>query len=381
MSQVEWYYARDNRQMGPVSAAELKRLAMFDELRPDDLVWKEGMTEWAAARNVRGLFEPEGGEIAAGVGGSAVRAGNPAAKAGTVAAKPQEPTAGRHLFDAIMNSFRSSFNAHFVEATAGVFRACGSYGLFVAAVLTAICCIVVASKVATLENLLWGAIWVLVLLALQYVAGKSFAAIDQLNRTIAGHLSSSLVPDCVAVLGVVFGIAALLGSIAAAVAAGNYLLIVAGVATFFVGAYVSVIALNWPMLNISIAPETLAGEECIGVLTFALKAILRLIPVAFGAGVLCGTVAMGFACYAAFAGEIKEGVPLVAAQAPAVAPVSVLLHSAALPLAAYLFSLFVNLVLNIWRAVLSLPGKLDVLAEKHDDEIGRGQPDTVTTHD
>ena len=30
MSQVEWYYARDNRQMGPVSSAELKRLASAD---------------------------------------------------------------------------------------------------------------------------------------------------------------------------------------------------------------------------------------------------------------------------------------------------------------------------------------------------------------
>ena len=27
MSPVEWYYARDNKQMGPVSSLELKRLA------------------------------------------------------------------------------------------------------------------------------------------------------------------------------------------------------------------------------------------------------------------------------------------------------------------------------------------------------------------
>ena len=54
---------------------------------------------------------------------------------------------------------------------------------------------------------------------------------------------------------------------------------------------------------------------------------------------------------------------------------------AALPLVAYLLFLLVNLVLNLWHSLLSLPGKLDLLAEQHDQQIGRGQRDTVTTHD
>jgi hypothetical protein len=45
--------------MGPVSAAELKRLALAGELRRDDLLWREGLTDWSAAKNVRGLFEDE----------------------------------------------------------------------------------------------------------------------------------------------------------------------------------------------------------------------------------------------------------------------------------------------------------------------------------
>ena len=35
MSAVEWYYARDNKQMGPVPAIELKRLATAGEIGPD----------------------------------------------------------------------------------------------------------------------------------------------------------------------------------------------------------------------------------------------------------------------------------------------------------------------------------------------------------
>ena len=53
MTPIEWYYARGNKQMGPVTAVELKRLAAAGELHPDDLVWREGLTEWAPAERAR----------------------------------------------------------------------------------------------------------------------------------------------------------------------------------------------------------------------------------------------------------------------------------------------------------------------------------------
>jgi hypothetical protein len=90
MNQVEWYYARDNKQMGPMSPAELKRLAVVSEIGPDDLVWREGMTEWAAARNVRGLFDGESPAAAAAAAGeSAVNVGHFGLKVGESSAKPQ----------------------------------------------------------------------------------------------------------------------------------------------------------------------------------------------------------------------------------------------------------------------------------------------------
>jgi len=56
MPEVLWYYARDDQPMGPVSASELKQLAEVGELKPDDLLWREGMDEWTTAINLRGLF-------------------------------------------------------------------------------------------------------------------------------------------------------------------------------------------------------------------------------------------------------------------------------------------------------------------------------------
>jgi hypothetical protein len=53
----QWYYARDDRQLGPVTLAMLQQFAATGQLRPDDLVWKDGMGDWAEARTVGGLFD------------------------------------------------------------------------------------------------------------------------------------------------------------------------------------------------------------------------------------------------------------------------------------------------------------------------------------
>jgi hypothetical protein len=60
MADVQWYYARNDQQFGPVSAAELKQLADSGRLAPDDLLWREGMDAWATAVNLRGLFDEPG---------------------------------------------------------------------------------------------------------------------------------------------------------------------------------------------------------------------------------------------------------------------------------------------------------------------------------
>lgn len=59
MAEVQWYYARNDQQFGPVSAAELKQLAEAGRLSPDDLLWREGMEQWTTAVNLRGLFAAE----------------------------------------------------------------------------------------------------------------------------------------------------------------------------------------------------------------------------------------------------------------------------------------------------------------------------------
>lgn len=64
---ADWYYARNNQQVGPVSDDDMHRLAEEGNLRPGDLVWRDGLAEWvpaesqgfAGGRSARGTAEDD----------------------------------------------------------------------------------------------------------------------------------------------------------------------------------------------------------------------------------------------------------------------------------------------------------------------------------
>jgi phage shock protein PspC (stress-responsive transcriptional regulator) len=56
MANDQWFYAKHGQKTGPVAGSVLKQLARSGELSIGDLVWREGMSEWAAASKVKGLF-------------------------------------------------------------------------------------------------------------------------------------------------------------------------------------------------------------------------------------------------------------------------------------------------------------------------------------
>lgn len=43
---MQWYYAINNQRLGPVSQADLERLAAEGTIKPDTLVWRAGMAQW-----------------------------------------------------------------------------------------------------------------------------------------------------------------------------------------------------------------------------------------------------------------------------------------------------------------------------------------------
>lgn len=49
---IQWFLARDGKQHGPLSDMELKKLIELGHLKPTDLLWRQGFSDWRAANSV-----------------------------------------------------------------------------------------------------------------------------------------------------------------------------------------------------------------------------------------------------------------------------------------------------------------------------------------
>jgi hypothetical protein len=87
---TEWYYAKDNQQLGPIPPSQLKMMAQGGQLSPEDLVWKEGMAEWQPAGKIKGLFDPGTMPAAATAVAHAGAAGAAARQSGQTQQQPQQ---------------------------------------------------------------------------------------------------------------------------------------------------------------------------------------------------------------------------------------------------------------------------------------------------
>ncbi|HLH55185.1 MAG TPA: RDD family protein [Verrucomicrobiae bacterium] len=66
---MNWYYAEAGQQNGPVDDAQLDQLVQSGRIKPETLVWKEGMANWQPYGQVQGS---QGGTATATVPGQAV---------------------------------------------------------------------------------------------------------------------------------------------------------------------------------------------------------------------------------------------------------------------------------------------------------------------
>jgi hypothetical protein len=126
--------------------------------------------------------------------------------------------------------------------------------------------------------------------------------------------------------------------------------------SLFAGIYLGFVALNPAAIGMRVEPRKRLSEDAIGVLTFVLKMLLQAVPVAFGVGVVCGTLTLILACYQV---ATAEGIAIFEAGKNMTTAGSLLVHWAAAPLLAYLAFLACHVPIDLWRAILALPEKLD----------------------
>lgn len=246
--------------------------------------------------------------------------------------------------------------ARYEAIETGVEKA-GHYALIVAAALGLIYGVVAAFKWDQLSPALIGLIWIPCVAVAQFVAFKFSSTSRGLIRSSGSQLSSKSFLDCLALWSLLLGVIALAGLTYDAIRNDSLSTFGFGVVTFAGCELVVWLCLNPSLLNINIIPASTAGEEAIGVLTFAMKALLRLVPIAFGVGVIVGD----FEILAAIIRLFRDQEYSVSG---ATGSAWLVLGSAALPLIGYVLFVLNYLVLDVIRAILAVPEKLDVIAKK-----------------
>jgi hypothetical protein len=386
MASTEWYYAHDGQQAGPVSAVELKQLADAGRLRPDDLVWQEGMKDWTPARKVKGLFEakqaaaapasavaappvvatplpkatdrpPSGIEritIATAERGPAERPA--AAEMPTVVAAAREPVPRRHLIERLLAGIARRTGRPFVEAASLLFTEVGHWGLYAAMLGSLGLGIACATRLHDYVPLLAQVLVLPALVIVQFVARRLLDACRRLAHTGGAKIGSPALLETCALVAMLIGIATLVGMTVLAVQARLVWLALPGVTAFIVLEYLAIVALCPETLDLSVDPDAPLVEEAIGVLSFAVMTLAHLAPVLWGVGVIWAAVAAILAAVAVF----SQLAPLGPMCGESAALVLLLILA---PLWVYGKLVAYQLLVAVIRAVLVVPERLDKIAE------------------
>jgi hypothetical protein len=388
---AQWYYARDGRQSGPVTSAQLRALAKAGELSSSDLVWKEGFAAWVPASQIRGLLPPDAlgnGEPAPDGAppdwSQAKEALNQAAQTVGIALHRSREGFDRYhaavaggFWDDLLSGIRRTFPASLIDWLSRCALQSGTVALALFAVIAPAYSIIQSIQLDSLLGCAVAVIKFLVLVIMLYVARRMIATLNQLIRGTPTRMASTAFLDCLVLISLLIGVVTV-GLAGFATVTGEMPLLGYCAAVFIAttSAYGAMLCLHPTLLNVVIAPDVSFGEEAVGVMSGLLKVFLCSVPVLFGMGVIVGTVGYAISAAIALAGtsdarEWIEQMNRFGRSGLMPRPVVFLLFaggfegavvtSALLPVFAYVTSVMGYLALDCARSIMIVPRKLDAL--------------------
>jgi len=262
-----------------------------------------------------------------------------------------DPLISVKLLDRFLEWIRRIFPPEKFEALSKWFVRYGHIGMFSAAILSLIFWIIAAIAEPSIIFVLYGIGYAVLLLILQYTAGRFLHAGGSLINSSPSKLASGAFLDCLALLMEVAGILLFLRFLMR----GQLSYFVVGLGVWALCDSIAYIALHPLMVNITISEDTRAGEEAIGIMSFLVKAVVRIVPMAFGVGSIIGLVALLVATFSLLFGGTPEG---------GRAALKLIILCACLPFLSYVFFALYHLTIDVLRAILVLPQKFDEALKK-----------------
>jgi hypothetical protein len=255
-----------------------------------------------------------------------------------------------NLLEKIVDFFKSLLTENLLNFCIKWLSIVGHFGIIVAAGLGFLFSLIFAIKVNSFNGFLMGIVWVLLLFVIQYTAHKFSSAGENLIKNNPSQLASKTFLDCFGFLVLIGGAVMFIMSLVDLIKGAPFKVFLEGLAIFVFLEFVALVAFNPKTIMVKIVKNNSAGQEALGIITFFIKTMMKLIPILFGALIVIGTVMLfvyGIKLFGDGAGFAWRVIQI------GVAPQ--IIYAALLPFLSYLGFVLAYLIIDLIRAILSIP--------------------------
>jgi hypothetical protein len=257
-------------------------------------------------------------------------------------------------------------NPALIESSLAGSKKAGHYAVLAGGGLTVAYAIFGAIKFNSFAIFAVGLGFVAALAVAQYAAIRFLGASDMIIASTPSRISSTAFLDCVGLLILLGAGATFLGGIATAIAGRSFIPLLPAALSGLTLTCFGAVALHPRMVNVATGEGT-AGEEAIGLLSFFFKTGLKLVPLFFLLLSVAGALTIGMSFFgeggalADMARGIVSAFPLPVQVPYGLTGSALVLVACLVPIFTYFVFLLQYLFVDVLRAVLSVPGKLDAL--------------------
>lgn len=366
------YLDANNQPAGPVSLDEIRALVASGTLPPDPQVAPEGSTEWRSLSALTAAAP----QASATSSVPPPSAGSPAGVAGPAASAPAETAAKKplplpsstilaDLVGKVLDYVTRGLSPALIERTLAFSVRIGHYAVLVGGAISLLYAIYAAIKYNSFTLFLAGLGFVAALAVAQFAAQRFLGAGDRTIRSTPSRIGSPAFLECLGLLVILAAAAMLISGIGTAIRIESFVPLVPAIIGAAILTCFGALALHPSLVNVSVADGS-SGEEAIGLISFFFKSMLKLVPLFFFLIVVAGglaVIASFFDSGQAFARTIVQlfALPLPLNLPYGLAGAGVILSGCLFPILAYFVYLIWYLVLDILRAILCIPAKLDAL--------------------
>jgi len=362
-----WYLFQDGIQQGPMSIEALRALADQGKLKPDGLVTRIGMSDWVPARSVPELFpfntvvRPP---LPPGVGPHR----DPLAFGRNLAERLRRSVGADDVVESlphlrgvrfVVQSLQRVLTGDGLDATDRVARQTGHVAYIAAALVIVLTLMILGVRNNSFLIFFSGLLIVpLAAIVLHFLAALFLDAGPSLLRKSPSELASPAVLTLAALVFLVGSLCCLLMGIYGLVTGSPFLQFLICMGSFAVLLYACAVALNPATINVAAGADISAGEEALGIAMFFVKLPLRLVPFLFGVGSVVGLCAALYLLYFVFTEAPSSAIEMSHQIVHSVLAVALV------PFLAYLGFAVAYLLVDLLRAILRVPARIDALKDE-----------------